>query len=366
MPHPIYPPRAAAVVDTAALTRNFQLLRAHAHRSGHPRMIAVVKANAYGHGMGLVVPALLAVGCDFFAVATLEEALHARLLAPRADILILGYTPPRCAPLLAQARLTQAVFSADYAAELSACAQTRPVAVHIKADCGMHRLGFAPDDTERIAAVAALPGLRATGLFTHFPAADTDLAATRYAFSRFLQCKRDLTARGLSLFCHAAATAALLSLPESLLDGVRPGLGLYGASAVPTTLPLCPVLRLQAPVVQIRDLPAGTPVGYGGAFVTQRPTKLGVCPLGYGDGLPRAAEGLSVTAVHKKTTFSVPVVGHICMDYTMVDLTDTPLAVGDTVIFFDDPRPMAAHVGTIPYEILTAVSPRVERVRKEG
>jgi alanine racemase len=124
-------------------------------------------------------------------------------------------------------------------------------------------------------------------------------------------------------------------------------------------------MQLVAPVVLVREVPAGTPVGYGGSFVTTRPARIGVCPIGYADGLPRAAEVLSPRVIHGKTTFSVPVAGHICMDQTMLDLTGTPAAVGDTVVFLSDPRPIAAACGTIPYEILTAVSRRVKRIPKE-
>lgn len=357
--------RALATIDTDAIRHNFSLLRQHGARGNRStRLIAVVKANAYGHGIALVVPALVAAGCDFFAVATLEEALTVRLLAPRADILILGYTPPQSATLLSEARITQTVFSAAYAAALAKSVKTHPVAVHIKVDCGMHRLGFAPEAVEEIAAVAACPQLHTTGLYTHFPVADSDLAATRYAFSQFLRCRQQLAARGLHLFSHAAASAALLSLPEAVLDGARPGIALYGIPTVGTALPLRPAMTLSAPVVQLRHLPEGTPVGYDGAFVTKRPTLVGVCAIGYGDGLPRAAEGYTATLLHGKEAFSAPVIGHICMDQTFLDLTDTPAAPGDRVLLWDDPRPLAAHVGTIPYEIFTAVSPRVERKKK--
>ena len=362
MHHSFSVSRGVAVIDTAAIARNFTALRTLT--GGNGRLIAVVKANAYGHGTGAAVSALLAAGCDFFAVASLAEALQVRLHAPGADVLILGYTPPAEAPLLAEAGITQTVFSAAYATALSKAAKTRPVSVHMKIDCGMHRLGFASDRTCELSEAMALPGLRPWGLFTHFPAADSDLVGTRVCFSRFLRCKAALEARGLRLFCHAAASAAALALPETLLDGARVGLALYGIPPVPTSLPLCPAMRLQAPVIQLHSLPAATPVGYGGAFVTRRPTTLGVCPLGYGDGLTRSAEGFTVRLLHGGKAFFAPVVGHICMDQTLLDLTDTPAALGDTVVFFDDPRPLAAHTGTIPYEILTAISHRVERQTK--
>lgn len=358
--------RATAKVSVTALTENFSQLRAYARSyRADVRQIAVVKANAYGHGTALAVTAFLDAGCDFFAVATLGEALEVRAFAPRADVLILGYTPPTQAATLAASELTQTVFSAAYAEALSkgAAYADACVRIHIKIDGGMCRLGFSPSDTDAVLSAARLPHLDPVGLYTHFPVADTDKAATRCALSRFLHCKQALAARGLPLFSHAAASAAMLTLPESILDGVRPGLALYGVPPAPTALPLRTALTLTAPVVQIREVAAGTPIGYGGAFVTSRPSRIGTVPLGYGDGIPRAFGTQAVRVFHKDVPFFAPIAGRICMDQTMLDLTDTAAEVGDRVIFFDDPRQPAAATGTIPYEILTALSSRIGRVK---
>lgn len=356
--------RATALIDTAALARNYRLLAARA--DGMP-LIAVVKANAYGHGAALTVPALWRAGCRHFAVATLTEAREVRKLAPSAGILILGYTDPCAAALLARERLVQTVFSAPYAAELAACARQAGVCVrvHLKADGGMCRLGFPMGDAGAILRAAAREGLCATGLYTHFPCADADPAATAAVLDAFCALRAHLAERGLALPAHAHASAALLTLPRAGLSFARPGLALYGVSPVETDLPLTPALSLSTSVIDLHRVPTGTPVGYGGAFRAERPSLIGTLPVGYADGFPRAAEGFSVTLCHKSETFSVPVVGHICMDQCMVDLTGTPAARYDRVELWRDPRPLAAHCGTIPYDILTALSPRVARREKE-
>ena len=364
--------RACAVIDTAALQHNFTLLdaRAKKHAVGGrpPRTIAVVKANAYGHGLALVVPALLAVGCSFFAVATAAEAISVRELAPSADVLILGYTPPREAPRLARLGLTQTVFSSDYAKELGKYAQAgkEKLQVHLKIEGGMCRLGFSPDSIGEIVAAASVPSLHATGIYTHFPCADCNKNATRAAFLRFLTCKGALNDLGLSLFAHAAASAALLEVPETVLDGVRIGLALYGISPTDDDHGLRPVMSLTAPVVQIHEVPVGTPVGYGGTFVTARPSRIGTLPIGYADGIPRRmrSDAPRVRIKTQKGAFFAPIAGNICMDQLMLDLTDTPAEVGDAVLFFENIKTCAAALGTIPYELFTGIGPRVVRIAR--
>lgn len=369
--YPTATDRAEIEIDEQALQQNYR--RLHAFAAAHSqstavRTIAVVKANAYGHGFLHTVLPLLRAGCRFFAVATLGEALAVRRLAPTADILILGYTAPKHARTLSAQRLTQTVFSKEYATWLSHYATRAAcrVRVHFKVDIGMCRLGFSPTDLAAILQAASLPHLIPCGLFAHFPAADSDLTATRDAFLRFLSCRNALRARGLSLFSHVAASAALLTLPYTALDGVRVGLALYGISPVKTALPLSPSLTLTAPVVQIRRVAAGTPVGYGGTFVTKRPSKIGILPIGYGDGLRRDFEKAvgGVSFYRHNVPFFAPIAGHICMDMTAVDLTDTPVALGDRATVFSDPRPIAAALHTIPWEVLTALHPRIPRKRR--
>lgn len=350
--------RAFALVDTAAIRHNFCLVRRYLKQHDSvARIISVVKTNAYGHGLLPVAAALVSEGCDFFAVATAEEALALRAVCPQADILILGYTPPQKAPLLARAHILQAVFSAPYAVALSRALDKATLGIHIKIDGGLCREGFdAADKAEMLAAIRQ-KNLRLQGVFTHFPAADTDPVGTRAALNKFLACRKELQAP----FAHAAASAALLTVPESLSDGVRAGLLLYGISPVRTALPLRPALSLFAPIQQIRTVRAGTPVGYGGDFVTARDSRIGTLPIGYGDGLCRRMTGAPVTLLHGGKRFSVPICGRISMDMTTVDLTDTPARVGDNVCLFESAADPAAVIGSIPYEMLTALSARVER-----
>ena len=363
--------RAIAMIDTEALTKNFIAVHhyaaCHAKGSRPPRTIAVVKANAYGHGAALAVPAFSRAGCDFFAVATVEEAIEVRRVAPAADILILGYTPPSRAAELARYNLTQTVFSSEYAQELSKAATVMGafVKTHLKIDGGMCRLGFAPQRTKEIVRAATEKNLIPLGIYTHFPSADTDLPATRAALSRFLCCRQELAARGFSFFTHAAASAALLQLPEAVLDGARVGLALYGIAPVPCVLGLKPALTLAAPIVQIREVPTGTPVGYGGTFVTARQSRIGTVPIGYGDGIPRRfRQAVGQVRVRCKSgVFFAPVAGNICMDQLMLDLTDTPAEVDDQADLLGDISATAAALDTIPYEILTSIKERVLKIK---
>lgn len=360
------PRRAFATVCASALSSNFSLIHGCARKTNpHARTISVVKANAYGHGLAAALPAFLAAGCDFFAVATPDEAFSVRELAPRADILVLGYTPPALAPALAAGGIMQTVFSLEYARALGAACRAAGcvLPVHLKVDGGMCRLGFSPENVAELRRAMQVSGLLPHGIYTHFPVADSDPSATRSALDRFLSCRAALT-RDNCLFTHAAASAAALTLPEAVLDGVRVGLALYGIPPVKTSLPLVPALSLLAPVVQLRRVAAGTPVGYGGSYVTTAPALIGTLPMGYADGFPRLSCGVEVTLCHGCGRFPVRVVGRVCMDQMMVDLTGTPAAVGDTVCLFENAAVAAKRHAAIPYEVLTALSDRVERVIK--
>ena len=351
--------RAAAEIDTNALSHNFRTL---SHACG--RVAAVVKADAYGHGLFSAVPPLVRAGCDLFAVATSKEALTVRKLAPFARILLLGYAPLADLPSLFRARITLCAFSLDFAKELSLAATQhgeRP-RVHLKIDTGMCRLGFSAKDTDAILRALDLPGLDVCGIFTHFPKADTDKEGTRHALARFNALRQSLP---LPLFAHAAASAAALSLPEARLDAMRVGIALYGYPPVPCELDLRRAMRLLAPVVQLHRAPKGTRVGYGGDFICPRDSVIGTVPLGYADGIPRSLSGYSATVLCDGRAFQAPIVGRVCMDYLMLDLSDVPPAKqGETVCVLEDFAAMARHAGRIPYELLTAVSARVPRRRK--
>lgn len=356
------PPRAAIYVRTDVLQRNYRRVAALAREKGgrQVRLFAVVKANAYGHDARLAVPAFLAAGCLDFAVATPEEGFAVRETAPRANILVLGYSPPAIAAEMAAANLTQTVFSAAYADDLARAARRAGVrlAVHLKIDTGMHRLGFSPEDVDKIYVAARREGLFPTGIFTHFPAPreKEETAAARAAFTR---CRAALSAKGLALFSHAAASGALLSQESIPEDGVRSGILLYGYT--PGGKPFAPALTLTAPLIQCRRLFAGERAGYGGAFRAEGATTVGILPLGYADGLPRALAGLPVTVRHEDRAYPAALAA-ICMDQCLVDLGDAPAAAGDTVTLWQNAALPAKRLGTIPYEVLAALSPRVPRI----
>lgn len=351
-------PRAVAEIDTRALSHNF---RALSHACGHT--VAVVKADAYGHSLALAVPALAAAGCDFFAVASADEARKVRKLAPFAHVLLLGYAPIEEIPALASADITLTAFSLAYAEALSRAAGEAGVSlpVHLKIDGGMRRLGFSPEDESAVLRVLSLPHLRVCGIFTHFPCADTEKEETLHALARFNALRESLP---VPLFAHAAASAAALTLPKARLDAVRVGIALYGYPPVETALDLRPAMRVVAPVVQLRRVAAGTPVGYGGDFVCMRESVIGTVPLGYADGFSRALAGHRLTVLCEDRAYVAPVVGRVCMDYLMLDLTDIPAKEGETVCVFGDFAAAARHAHTIPYELLTAISARVPRAGK--
>lgn len=356
---PFSHPRAVAEIDKNALLHNFRTISRACGKT-----VAVVKAQGYGHGLSHAVPPLLAAGCEFFAVASTQEALEVRKLAPFADILLLGYAPMGEIPALARAGITLCAFSLSYAEALSLAAGEAGgrVSVHLKIDVGMCRLGFSPEDEEKILRVLSLPHLHVCGIFTHFPKADTDREGTRLALSRFNALRERLP---VPLFAHAAASAAALTLPEARLDAVRAGIALYGYPPVETALALRPAMRVLAPVVELRRVAAGTPVGYGGDFLCSRESVIGTVPLGYADGFFRTLTGYRLAVLCENRAYSAPVVGRVCMDYLMLDLTDVPVKQGQTVCVFGDFIAAARHAGTIPYELLTAISTRVERVEKE-
>lgn len=349
--------RAVAHVDTDALCENYRRICTYAARP----VMAVVKANAYGHGYAHTVPALVDAGCRHFAVATVEEGRAVRALAPEAQILVLGYTPPCEAGALCEAALTQSVFSLPYAAALSgaavACGLTLPV--QIKVDTGMCRLGVAHTATEELERIAALPALCVTGVYTHFPRAGEDARDTARA-ARRLAALRQLFPGA----CFHAAASDAITLESARFDYVRAGIALYGYGALRAPLALSPTLCLTAPVVQLREVPRGTPVGYSGAYVTPHRARIGVLPVGYADGLHTALAGLPVSLLHAGLRFPVKLCGRICMDACMVDLTGTPAEVGDNICLIEDAEQVASAAGSIAYEVLAALGTRVRRQQK--
>ena len=354
---------AFAACSQAALKNNLQRIRTLACGA---RPIAVVKANAYGHGLAPVVRALTEAGADFFAVARLSEALALRKLSPSADILILGYTAPSDAPLLARHGLIQAVHSPAYAHALSETAN-QPIRAHLKLDVGMGRYGisiYKSGAFRDAMQTLSTPRLLFEAVFSHLPSADLPLDTKTDAQRRSFHLFHRRLLASHPLRRHLLASAGLLRYSGDREDFVRPGLALYGYAPGKSLSHegFLPVLRLYAPVVAIRELSRGDRIGYGGEFVASRAMRVALLGIGYGDGLCRSLSGASVSLGGKRC----PIVGRICMDLTFCALPDAAsVRIGDLALVFGDTQNellrLAEHADTIPYELLTSLSARLCR-----
>ena len=360
-------------IDLSNLEHNYRALRAMLPQGC--RFLGVVKADAYGHGAVPVARRLEMLGAEYLAVACLDEALELRQAGITTPILILGYTPVERADSLLDNGITQTVYDVNMARALSdaAAAAGKTLKIHVKADTGMSRLGWLCGEedqsaaVEAIAQVCALPGLEAEGIYTHFANADGDEDYTMLQFTRFLDLLEALKDKGITFAIrHCAASAAALKFPCTHLDMVRPGIALYGHYPDPSCEGLDgpglrPVMTLKTRVASVKAVPAGTPVSYGCTHVLDRETRLAALTIGYADGLPRlCSDKLEVLIGGQRA----PVVGRICMDMCMADVTGLDVAPGDEVEVFGEHLPIedvAALAGTIQYELLCAVSPRVHR-----
>ena len=367
--------RTWAEVRLDNIAHNMKVMRA-ALKKG-TKFLGVVKANAYGHGAVPVARRLEAEGADYLAAACLEEAEELRAGGIELPILILGHTPPERTEELISCRVTQAVASLEAARAYDAAAARcgGVLKAHVKADTGMSRLGFLVTGEAQsaglreIAAACRLPHLEAEGIFTHFAVSDepdrpASVDYTRRQLDAFLRAVDALEAEGVRFALrHCANSGAVVNYPaETALDMVRGGISLYGYEAA-GRLDVKPCMRLMTRVAAVKEYPAGTAVSYGGAFVTERRTRLGVLPVGYADGLHRVLS--SACEFYTPSGFARQV-GRICMDMCMIDLTDLPaVSVGDEVeVFGENARleKLAAAAGTITYELLCSVSKRVPRL----
>ena len=371
--------RTWAEINLDNLAHNYRALRALLPRDC--RFLGVIKANAYGHGAIQVARKLESLGAEYLATACLREAIELREAGVHAPILILGHTPPEFAPQLLEHDLTQTVFDLDTGRALAQAARQagRTLRIHVKADTGMSRLGFLCDEAHMaaaaadIAALCALPGLEAEGIFTHFADSDGSEDYTMRQFTRFLDLLDLLAARGVTFpIRHCANSGAVLNYPCTHLDMVRPGIALYGHYPDPSCQGLDgpglrPVMSVKSRIVSVKTVPAGTSVSYGRTHTLARDTRLAVLPVGYADGLfRRCSDQLSM----RVGDGWAPIVGRVCMDMCMLDVTDLPqVKPGDVVTVFGEDAPIetaAALAGTIQYELLCAVSPRVPREYLDG
>lgn len=347
------------------------------------KVMGIVKADAYGHGDVPVAAAMLDAGVDELAVSNIEEAISLRRGGIKAPILILGITPPALAKNLAELSITQAVFCKEYAEELSAEARKAGVTlqVHLKIDTGMTRIGYRawPDQLEETIAdtrrVLEDPAFHVTGVFTHFAVSDEkkeeSIAYTKTQFVNFKNYTDAMEGLGYDLGTrHCCNSAATVNYPEMHLDMVRPGVIAYGmppSDELLKSIVLKPVMELKTTVAMLKTIEAGTTVSYGRIFTAPKEMRIATVPIGYADGYPRALSNRACMLIHGKRA---PVIGRVCMDQLMLDVTDIEeVKTGDVVTVFGADGgqciladEIAKESGTINYEIVCQVSKRVPRI----
>ena len=371
--------RAWIELDPEALKHNVEFLQSRLPKSC--RLMPAVKAEAYGHGAVLIAEQLTKMGIDSFCVACVDEAVSLRLHGIESEILILGYTHPAQFPLLQQYHLSQTIVDASYAALLDQygkeCAYTFPV--HLAIDTGMHRLGEPFDRTDTICRLFHLKHLKIDGIFTHL-SADDSLAPEACAFTRmqvehFEQVLTAIKKQGLSLpKVHMLASYGILNYPELGGDYARPGIALYGVVSTPEdsliwSRYLSPVLSLKCRIASVRDLKAGDCAGYGVDYHAPKDMRIATLTIGYADGLPRnLSNGTGSVLIHGHR---VPIVGRICMDQTLVDISDIPEAIsaGDIAVLIGTSgalqiraEEIAEQSGSITNEVLSRLGVRLPRL----
>lgn len=379
--------KVIAQIDTGALRKNFLTL---VQLTPNARHICVVKADAYGHTCEICVPVLLEAGCDFFAVSCIEEALVVRKICleqeKHADILILGYTDHRQASVLASNDIIQTLLSVEYADRLNEAAKLAgcKVRAHAALDTGMNRIGIcARDENEcdvaiqQISQISTYEGILLEGLYTHFAKADEERFSagkspdgyTLLQSQRFLRVRKALSDKGINLFCHICNSAAAARFPSLALDGVRIGILLYGIQpSEHINVAVYPVMSLKTLISHIHTVKEGQTVSYGGVYRAKKDTEVATVPIGYADGLLRIYSGFDLTVHTKDGLCRAKIIGRICMDQCMIDVTGLDVSVGDEVtVFGSDPcqlSTLAKMAGTIEYESLCLISARVPRIKK--
>ena len=362
-------------IDLDVIAANFDAV---AKKAGVPVM-AIVKADAYGHG-AIQVARLLQDKCAFFGVSSILEALELRQAGLAAPILILGRMPPSALPHAVRENVRPTIFHYEDAVALSeeALRQGKIAPFHFAVDTGMGRIGFQPTEeaADICAAIIKLPGITAEGIFSHFATADcADLTAAKAQAEKFDAFCAMLKERGVEVpIRHLDNSAGLMNFPHHY-DLVRSGIvtyGMYPSSEVsPELLPLKPALQWLSRVTHVKTLPAGRPISYGGTFVTQRPTVVATVPVGYADGYRRSLSGKFYVLIRGKRA---PILGRICMDQLMVDVTDIPgVTLDDTVTLVGRDgeetitvEQIAAAADSFNYEFVCGISRRVPRIYCRG
>ena len=360
-------PRCWAEVSAAALRHNVAALRARAPEGA--ALMAVVKADAYGHGVACVLPVLRDL-VEWLAVANFQEARHVRALAPEMPVLILGPALPEERPWIAVEGFVPVVSNFEEAAAFAACARSGPVAVHLAVDTGMGRVGVCESGALALAAqIQALSGVRVTGLGSHFPSADEDDDFTRRQALRFDALARAM--REQRLFdgpVHIANSAGMIGFPDSARELFRAGLTLYGCSPRPEfQSALKPVLTWKTRVTLVREAAAGAGISYGSTFVAKEPMTVATLAVGYADGYRRhlSGRGAKVLVGGRRC----PVLGRVTMDQIMVDVSHVEgVCAGTEVVLLGaqggealSVSELAERAGTIPWDLFTGIGSRVER-----
>lgn len=370
--------RTWAEIDLDALAHNYHILRKRTAPGS--RFLGIVKADAYGHGAIQVGRVLEELGAEYLAVSNIDEARELRRGGVGLPILQLGLTPADQARVILENHVTQTVYSEKAAQAFSAGAVRAGgrMRAHIKLDTGMSRLGFQCDEThfaaslEAVCRVARLPGLELEGIFTHFAVSDEpgeDCAAfTQLQHERFERMVAALEERGVSFAIrHCSNSGATVGYPQFAHDMFRPGIITYGIGDPADALGLEPVMTLKTTIGCVKELAPDATVSYGRTFRTERPSRVGVLPIGYADGFHRALSNRWRVWTPWGTA---PIVGRICMDMCMIDLTDLPQAgEGDEVEVYGPHNPVteAARLAeTIPYELTCAINKRVPRMYRRG
>ncbi|WP_428024572.1 alanine racemase [Arcobacter sp.] len=340
------------------------------------KITAVIKADGYGHGAVAIGKTLLDNGADRFAVATLSEAIQLRASFPNVEILVLGYTPEHLAKEIIENNIIQTIYTTKQADEFSkiAISLNENMKIHIKLDTGMNRLGmsFSEETIESILNISKLNGLIIEGIFTHFAVADEiDKQYTRQQVEKFTHIINSLETKGLHIpIKHVSNSAAIIDLPEFNFDMVRAGIMLYGLYPSKNVnhdiVDLKEVMCLKAKISQVKDLEANCGVSYGLKYKSDKKSKIATLPIGYADGYTRMLSGKAKVLVNKT---KVPVIGTICMDQCIIDVTNLDVNMGDEVILYGGNMNDGVYIdevanllNTINYEIVCMVDKRVPRV----
>lgn len=365
--------RTYVEIDLQAIRQNILEAKRNIHEG--TKVMAIVKADAYGHGAIPVAKTLENI-VDAYGVAMIEEAIELRKSGIQKMILILGYTGEDWYKELVRNHISQTIYTYEMAEKLNdvAVGMGKKTPIHIKLDTGMGRIGFAPDDhsVQMVKQISELPGLELEGIFTHFARADEKtIEPAREPFARYMEFVRQLEACGVHIpVKHVSNSASIIGFPEANLDMVRSGITTYGLypseEVAKNRMILIPAMQWKSVVSYVKDIQPGTSISYGGTFIADRPMRVATIPVGYADGMKRALSGKGRVLIQGQYA---TILGRICMDQFMVDVTDIPgVQMGDEVIIIGSQgglqipvEEIAGQAHSFNYEFVCGISKRVPR-----